>query len=299
MKKTISFDDGRRRKKGYQKVAQQQKKKRSAATVIASCRARTIVCLLFLRNAFGTKKEAKEILASDNKHRIRGSLHALDGFSSTISRKNLESCSRTELLELKERNERMLRHRSVVHTLPDKGAKLKQSIRQIDVLLLSTIDDEITVDNTFPDRESALTAKLASLTFMTPRQEARRRGIALANARATSLSSWSSSSSSSSFSLGVPTHTTTTTTTTTPVTTTPATCHPHHHHHHHQPYVKQRRNSSIVMRRHNSSYPSTTVDGMNEAELQAKVCMMSLDESVRLQENRSRLIEVGSATLYR
>ena len=72
----------------------------------------------------------------------------------------------------------------MIHTLPDKGAKLKQSIRQIDILLLNAIDDEITAENTFSDRESALTTKLASLSVLTPRQEARKRGIALANARA-------------------------------------------------------------------------------------------------------------------
>ena len=76
--------------------------------------------------------------------------------------------------------------RAVIHTLPDKGAKLKQSIRQIDVLLLNPglLDDDITVENTFADHESALTSKLAGLTFLTPKQEARKRGIAIANARA-------------------------------------------------------------------------------------------------------------------
>ncbi|KAI9265168.1 hypothetical protein BDA99DRAFT_507940 [Phascolomyces articulosus] len=209
----------------------------------------------------------------------RGSVHSTDGFPSSISRKNLESCSRAELLELKERNERMLRHRSVVHTLPDKGAKLKQSIRQIDELLLNTMDDEITVENTFQDCESALTSKLANLSFLTPRQEARKRGIALANARATQ-----------------------------------------------QPFIcKQRRNSSsLFMRRQNSSFSSmvenhtttntsSTNNGIpsistsvieeyppleeDDAEFQVKVCMMSLDESVRLQENRSKLIEENKSVV--
>ncbi|KAI8139707.1 hypothetical protein BJV82DRAFT_241781 [Fennellomyces sp. T-0311] len=135
---------------------------------------------------------------------------------------------------------------AVIHTLPDKGAKLKQSIRQIDVLLLSPelLDDEITVENTFADRESALTSKLAGLSFLTPRQEARKRGIAMANARAQ-----------------------------------------------HQPYIFKRRNSSSVLMRRPSSYL------VEEAELPSKVCMMSLEESVKLQEHHQRLLEESNRML--
>lgn len=46
----------------------------------------------------------------------RGSLHSLDGLQSSLPRKNLESMSRSELLEAKERHERMLRHRYVTST---------------------------------------------------------------------------------------------------------------------------------------------------------------------------------------
>ncbi|KAJ8659012.1 hypothetical protein O0I10_005394 [Lichtheimia ornata] len=130
----------------------------------------------------------------------RGSLHSLDGLQSSLPRKNLESMSRSELLEAKERHERMLRHRSVVHTLPDKGAKIKQSIRQIDLLLnTDTMDMDATSTTTTTttaaaaaaaatsactDESEGLLCQLANLNFNTPRQEARRRGIARTNARA-------------------------------------------------------------------------------------------------------------------
>lgn len=41
----------------------------------------------------------------------RGSVHSLDGLQSSLPRKHLETMSRSELLEAKERHERMLRHR--------------------------------------------------------------------------------------------------------------------------------------------------------------------------------------------
>ncbi|CDH58535.1 predicted protein [Lichtheimia corymbifera JMRC:FSU:9682] len=58
----------------------------------------------------------------------------LDGMLSSPARK-LAAMSRSELLEQRERNERMLQNTSIVNTLPDKGAKLKNSIAQIDALL--------------------------------------------------------------------------------------------------------------------------------------------------------------------
>lgn len=84
-----------------------------------------------------------------------------------------------------------------MHTLPDKGAKIKQSIRQIDLLLnTDTMDMDqhsnhaITTTTTTPtpiactDESEGLLCQFANLNFDTPRQEARRRGIARTNARA-------------------------------------------------------------------------------------------------------------------
>lgn len=88
----------------------------------------------------------------------------------------------------------LLFHRSVVHTLPDKGAKIKQSIRQIDLLLnTDTMDMDAATSTTTTtaaatsactDESEGLLCQLANLNFDTPRQEARRRGIARTNARA-------------------------------------------------------------------------------------------------------------------
>ncbi|KAI8145045.1 hypothetical protein BJV82DRAFT_666960 [Fennellomyces sp. T-0311] len=43
--------------------------------------------------------------------------------------------SRSELIDLKERNQKLLSNPSLISTLPDKGAKLKASIAQVDAIL--------------------------------------------------------------------------------------------------------------------------------------------------------------------
>ncbi|RCH92898.1 hypothetical protein CU098_000984, partial [Rhizopus stolonifer] len=77
--------------------------------------------------------------------------------------------------------------RSMVNTLPDKGAKLKETNDMIDRLLLdsSTISslDEITAENTNP-LECPLTKKLDEMSVLTPHQGARKRSVDLANHQA-------------------------------------------------------------------------------------------------------------------
>lgn len=72
--------------------------------------------------------------------------------------------------------------RSVIDTLPDKGAKLRETNQVIDSLLLKVFD-EITPDNT-NDMECPLTDKLQSMSVLTPHQGARKRSVDLANQQA-------------------------------------------------------------------------------------------------------------------
>ncbi|KAL9557515.1 hypothetical protein MBANPS3_001322 [Mucor bainieri] len=105
---------------------------------------------------------------------------AIDSKSNTI--KKLSRYSRAELHELRERNSQMLSNESVVDTLPDKGAKLKETNQVIDSLLLKVFD-EITPDNT-DNMECPLTEKLQSMSVLTPHQGARKRSVDLANQQA-------------------------------------------------------------------------------------------------------------------
>lgn len=85
--------------------------------------------------------------------------------------------------------------RELTSTLPDRGAKLQERIRQIDLLLQdeSLPDLEITPENTLQDRECALTRGFTSLSLHTPQQLTRRRIVAAENARARANSVSSSS----------------------------------------------------------------------------------------------------------
>ncbi|KAL7319339.1 hypothetical protein PS15m_002488 [Mucor circinelloides] len=106
--------------------------------------------------------------------------YATDSKSSTT--KKLSRYSRAELHGLRERNSQMLSNQSVIDTLPDKGAKLRETNQVIDRLLLKVFD-EITPDNT-NGMECPLTEKLQSMSVLTPHQGARKRSVDLANQQA-------------------------------------------------------------------------------------------------------------------
>ncbi|GAN02340.1 hypothetical protein MAM1_0020d01783 [Mucor ambiguus] len=108
--------------------------------------------------------------------------YAVDSKSNTT--KKLSRYSRAELYDLRERNSQMLSNQSVIDTLPDKGAKLKETNQVIDSLLLKVFD-EITPDNT-NDMECPLTEKLQGMSVLTPHQGARKRSVDLANQQASS-----------------------------------------------------------------------------------------------------------------
>lgn len=101
--------------------------------------------------------------------------------------KKLSRYSRMELTKLKDKNLQMLSNQSVIDTLPDKGAKLRETNQIIDNLLIdgSTVSafDEITVGNT-SDLDCPLTKKLEEMSVLTPHQGARKRSVDLANQQA-------------------------------------------------------------------------------------------------------------------
>ncbi|KAI7875794.1 hypothetical protein K492DRAFT_240114, partial [Lichtheimia hyalospora FSU 10163] len=82
--------------------------------------------------------------STGNTRQPRRNDRLLDGMLSSPARK-LATMSRSELLEQRERNEKMLQNTSIVNTLPDKGAKLKNSLAQIDALLQ---EEQNTTSNT-------------------------------------------------------------------------------------------------------------------------------------------------------
>ncbi|KAI9322706.1 hypothetical protein BX666DRAFT_1874333 [Dichotomocladium elegans] len=143
---------------------------------------------------------------------------------------------------------------ATMSTLPDKGAKIKQSIKAIDILLHGDVihDDIITADNTYCDRESPLTEKLAGMTFLAPRQEARRRSIARANTFANSNNGYVATANAQA-----------------PAMTS------NRYNYYYPGFVSLPENSTMMTT--NPSPPS-------------KVCMLSLDESVKLQQDRLRLM---------
>ncbi|KAI8371663.1 uncharacterized protein BYT42DRAFT_548491 [Radiomyces spectabilis] len=96
--------------------------------------------------------------------------------------RKLDMCSRSELCEMRDRNEQLLNDRSVVNTLPDKGDRLRQTNAHIDELLMEKNDDEILSEN----HNSQLTRQLQDMSILTPRQNARKRSVDLANAQARS-----------------------------------------------------------------------------------------------------------------
>ncbi|KAI8381294.1 uncharacterized protein BYT42DRAFT_300294 [Radiomyces spectabilis] len=66
----------------------------------------------------------------------------LDGFSSSSPARPLEDLNRTELAELRDRNRRMLDNPSLLQTLPDKGAKLKDVNARIEKLLSTDANED-------------------------------------------------------------------------------------------------------------------------------------------------------------
>lgn len=73
----------------------------------------------------------------------------------------------------------------MIDTLPDKGAKLKETNQIIESLLedgcIARAFDEITVSNTTSAMDCPLTKKLEDLSVLTPRQCARKRSVDHAN----------------------------------------------------------------------------------------------------------------------
>lgn len=129
----------------------------------------------------------------------------------TCSQKKLATYSRTDLTKLRDKNAQMLSNqyvlflciflffftheinnkknsvhfnRSVIDTLPDKGAKLKETNQMIEALLVDSSTarsfDEITVSNT-STMDCPLTKKLEDMSVLTPRQGARKRSVDHAN----------------------------------------------------------------------------------------------------------------------
>ncbi|KAI8638903.1 hypothetical protein BD408DRAFT_8607 [Parasitella parasitica] len=98
-----------------------------------------------------------------NSSMLRHSPHSPYSTDSKLStsRKSLGRYTRSELYELRERNLQMLSNQFVIDTLPDKGARLKETVQHIDKLL-SSVFDEITPDNT-NDMECPLTEKLQNI----------------------------------------------------------------------------------------------------------------------------------------
>ncbi|KAI7901906.1 uncharacterized protein BX663DRAFT_512785 [Cokeromyces recurvatus] len=96
--------------------------------------------------------------------------------------KKLSKCSRSELIDLRERNLQMLSNSSVIDILPDKGRKLKETNQMIEELLL-TVFDEVTVEST-NHLDCPLTRKLEEMSVLTPHQGARKRSVDLANQQA-------------------------------------------------------------------------------------------------------------------
>ncbi|KAI7849302.1 hypothetical protein BDC45DRAFT_278010 [Circinella umbellata] len=77
-----------------------------------------------------------EFQKAQNARPVRGvpNNRLMDGMSTSLTRK-LDTMSRQELIDLRERNEKLLNNPGLMTTLPDKGEKLKKSIEQIDELL--------------------------------------------------------------------------------------------------------------------------------------------------------------------
>ncbi|KAI9487131.1 MAG: hypothetical protein EXX96DRAFT_551931 [Benjaminiella poitrasii] len=96
--------------------------------------------------------------------------------------KKLSGYSRSELIDLRERNLQMLSNPSVVATLPDKGRKLKETNQVIEELL-QTVFDEVTAETT-NGTDCPLTRRLEEMSVLTPHQGARKRSVDLANQQA-------------------------------------------------------------------------------------------------------------------
>ncbi|KAI9493093.1 hypothetical protein BDB00DRAFT_384272 [Zychaea mexicana] len=83
-----------------------------------------------------TRSILTELQKAQNSRPSRGAPNnrLLDGMSTSLTRK-LDTMSRQELIDLKERNEKLFANSNLMSTLPDKGAKLRTSIEQINALL--------------------------------------------------------------------------------------------------------------------------------------------------------------------
>ncbi|KAI8887270.1 hypothetical protein K501DRAFT_283394 [Backusella circina FSU 941] len=156
--------------------------------------------------------------------------------------KKLNSYSKSELLELQERNLQMLRSSAVIATLPDKGAKLRETNQLIATLLIdeNTAQDSLSCfDNSFN-----LENQMEAMSVLTPRQGARKRSVDLANSRALSKDYFSGS------------------------------------------LLRKKRPMQPTCAIFNTSYTRGIPSD------QSKVCMMTLDESLKLQnDQRSTVCE--------
>ncbi|KAF7720727.1 hypothetical protein EC973_006237 [Apophysomyces ossiformis] len=112
--------------------------------------------------------------------RVQRGHRMLDGLSSTLTRK-LDTLSRSELEDLRERNEKMLSNPQLVSTLPDKGIKLKDTVQQINELLGDTADCSSTA---ISEEEKSITRRVSDLKLDPTRVNVRKQSVELANAKA-------------------------------------------------------------------------------------------------------------------
>ncbi|GAA5799411.1 hypothetical protein HPULCUR_004826 [Helicostylum pulchrum] len=112
-------------------------------------------------------------------------LYSMETRPTSCPQKKLNTYSRTELTKLRDKNALMLSNHSMIGTLPDKGAKLKETNQIIESLLVdgrtARAFDEITASNTTSTIDCPLTKKLEDLSVLTPRQCARKRSVDYAN----------------------------------------------------------------------------------------------------------------------
>ncbi|ORY93631.1 hypothetical protein BCR43DRAFT_497274 [Syncephalastrum racemosum] len=236
----------------------------------------------------GMKTHTKSSQARYNLRPRRGSHHLLDGFPSGGANRSYESYSRAELLELQERNKRILHHKAVVSQLPDQGARLRNTIEYVEQLLNATAD-------------STLAAHLASLTLQTPRQNPRRR-YKVTKARATvSASSTTIAGASAAITAitasrdtlpprppGLVTKRRNSSTCVRPIDISSNNNNNNDNDSNSNACSSARRRTSSTSSFSSYSVPSTPADDQNFGH---RTCMMSLAESVQLQESHHRLLE--------
>ncbi|KAG0172647.1 hypothetical protein DFQ28_003099 [Apophysomyces sp. BC1034] len=165
-----------------------------------------------------------------NTTRVQRGHRMLDGLSTALTRK-LDTMPRSELEDLRERNEKMLGNLQLIGTLPDKGAKLKDTVQQINVLLGDMPDTSV-----MSEEERSITRRVSDLKLDPTRIDVRKQSVELANAKAQA-----------------------------------------------NDYV------TSGMLRINPASQEMQVD--KPTQQQARVCMMSLDESLKLQESQLQSIK--------